>query len=291
MTFGSGPYTYTADAGWPKKRPEGWTWGGTPGMACDARGRVFVYSRCPHPLVVFDAEGNFLDSWGEDLLKDAHGIYVDADDNVYCVERGRHCVFKFDRDGRLVLTIGTPDTPAAQDGAPFNLPTDLAVASTGELFVSDGYGNARVHKYAPDGTLLLSWGERGDGPGQFNLSHCVRVDQYDRVWVCDRENNRIQIFDTDGRYLTEWRDLLRPNQVCFDPKEDIVYISELTQRISIYTLDHTLVARWGGGGETPGQEPGQFAGGPHGICCDAQGNLYVGEVFVDGRWHRYVRMR
>ena len=177
----------------------------------------------------------------------------------------------------------------AQHGLIFDTPTDLAVASTGELFISDGYGNARVHKYAPNGERLLSWGERGSGPGQLNMSHCVRIDRQDRVWVCDRENKRIQIFDTDGNYLTEWTGLLDPNQVCFDPHEDIVYITELSQQISIYTFDHELITKWGAGVEPLVDGPGPFVGGPHGICIDAQGNLYVGEVFADGRWHKYVK--
>lgn len=288
MIFGSGEYTYEVDVTWPRK-PVDWTWGWTPGMACDSQNRIFVNSRGPHPLVIFDTDGNMLDSWGEDLLQDPHGLFIDADDNVFCVERDQHCVFKFDRHGKLLMTIGTPGTPGAEDGLPFNRPTDLAVASNGDLFISDGYGNAHMHKYSADGTWLQTWGGPGDGPSQFNLCHNVRIDRRDRLWVCDRENNRIQIFDTDGQYLTEWGGLLRPNQTWFDPVDDIVYITELTQQISIYTLDHQLITTWGGGGETPGEAPGQFVGGPHGICQDKQGNLYVGEVFVDGRWHKYVR--
>jgi hypothetical protein len=179
MAFGSGKYTYEVAEGWGKL-PQGWTWGWIPAVACDSQDRVFVYSRSEHPLVIFDRDGNFLDSWGEDVIKDAHGIYIDAEDNIYCTERETHCVFKFNRYGELVMTLGNPGQPG-QDGEPFNLPTDLAIASTGELFVSDGYGNARVHKYSPEGELLLSWGERGTGPGQFELSHCVRIDKHDRV--------------------------------------------------------------------------------------------------------------
>ena len=117
MTFGSGEYTYRADMDWAK-RPEGWTWGWTPGMACDSQGRIFVSSRCDHPLVLFDADGNFLDSWGEGILDTAaaHGIYIDPDDNVYCTEFNRHCIRKFNPDGALVLTIGTPGVPGEQDG-------------------------------------------------------------------------------------------------------------------------------------------------------------------------------
>lgn len=288
MVFGSGRYSYTVDPGWPK-RPSEWSWGWTPGMACDSQDRLFVYSRCDHPLLVFSTDGELLASWGEGLLKDPHGITIDKDDNVYCVERNRHCVFKFNREGQLVLTIGLPDVPGAKEGEPFNRPTDIAVASNGELFISDGYGNSRMHKYSADGQRLLSWGEPGSRPGQFNLCHCVRIDRQDRLWVCDRENNRIQLFDTTGAFLTEWTGLLRPNQVWFEPDEDVVYITELTQQISVYTLDHTLITKWGGAGQTPGDGPGQFVGGPHGICRDSKGNLYVGEVFADGRWHKYVR--
>jgi len=289
MTFGTGKHTYEVAEGWGQL-PEGWTWGWIPAVACDSQDRVYVYSRSEHPLVIFDREGNFLASWGEDILKDAHGIYIDAEDNVYCTERGTHCVRKFNPHGELVMTLGTPGQPAARDGDPFNLPTDLAVSSTGELFVSDGYGNARVHKFSPDGELLLSWGEHGSGPGQFDLSHCVRLDKNDRVWVCDRENNRIQIFDSDGHFLAEWTGLLRPDTIYFDQNDDVpnaVYIAELTQQVSIYTLDGELITKWGGA--KPSDRPGEFLGGPHGIWMDSHGDLYVGEVGVDGRLQKFVR--
>ena len=288
MLFGAGRYSYTVDSSWPK-RPERWSWGWTPGMACDSQDRIFVYSRCDHPLLVFNTNGDLLASWGEGLLKDPHGITIDKDDNVYCVERNRHCIFKFNRHGQLILTIGLPDVPGAQAGDPFNRPTDIAVATNGELFISDGYGNSRMHKYSADGQRLLSWGEPGSGPGQFDLSHCVRIDRHERLWVCDRNNRRIQFFDTDGRYSGEWTGLLQPNQVWFEPEEDIVYITELDGQISVYTFGRTLIAQWGKIGKTPDDGPGQFVGGPHGICRDSKGNLYVGEVFADGRWHKYVR--
>jgi len=171
-----------------------------------------------------------------DLLdQDAHGIYIDSEDNVYCTEHSTHCVYEFSRHGELVMKVGTSGQPAERDGDPFNQPTDLAIASTGELFVSDGYGNARVHKFSPDGELLLWWGERGTGSGQFALSHCVRVDKRDHIWVCDRENDRIQIFDTNGNFLTERIGLRRPSTIFFDPNEDVVYIAELDYQVSIYT--------------------------------------------------------
>lgn len=286
MTFGSGTHTYTVAEGW-SKLPDGWAWGWIPAVACDSHDRVYVYSRSEHPLVIFDRDGNFLDSWGEDVLKDAHGIYIDADDNVYCTERETHCIFKFNRHGELVMTLGTPGQPAARDGDPFNKPTDLAIASTGELFVSDGYGNARVHKYTPDGRLIKSWGERGSGPGQFALSHCVRVDTYDRVWVCDRTNDRIQIFDTEGHFLEERTGLRKPDTIYFDPNEEVVYLAELEQQVSIYTLDGKLITQWGGGRKS--EKPGEFRAYPHGIWMDSHGDLYVAEVQADGRLQKFIR--
>jgi sugar lactone lactonase YvrE len=286
MAFAADKYTYKVVKDWDRL-PEGWTWGWITGVACDSQDRVYVYSRSEHPLVIFDRDGSFLASWGEGILEHAHGIYIDADDNVFCTEHDAHCVYKFNRHGELVLTIGIPGQMAARDGDPFNRPTDLAVSSTGELFVSDGYSNARVHKYSPDGELLLSWGERGSGRVQFNLPHCVRVDRTDRVWVCDRENSRIQIFDTDGRYMTEWTGLLRPDAICFDPREDVVYIAELTHQVSIYTFDGERIACWGGAEAS--EAPGRFLGLPHGICVDSQGDLYVNEVQVDGRLQKFVR--
>jgi streptogramin lyase len=256
-------------------------------VACDSQDRVFVYSRSEHPLLVFDREGRFLEEWGAGVLEDAHGIFIDDQDNVFCTERNTHCMHKFDRNGKLVLTIGTPGRPGARDGDPFNLPTDVGVASTGELFISDGYGNARVHKYSPDGELIMSWGEWGTGPGQFNLSHAVRVDSQDRVWVCDRTNDRIQIFDTEGRFLTEWAGITKPDTLHFDPAGDVLYLAGLEQEVSVYSMDGELLTSWGGG--RPSSKPGEFLACPHGIWSDSRGDLYVGQVQVDGQLQKFIR--
>jgi sugar lactone lactonase YvrE len=287
MQFGAGKYTYELAEGWGKL-PSGWSFGWIPAVATDSNDNVFVYSRSEHPLVIFDREGNFLDSWGEDVLQDAHGINIDAEDNVFCTERNTHCVHKLDKNGKLLLTLGTPGQPGANPGDPFNLPTDLAVAPNGDLYVSDGYGNARVHHFSADGTLIKSWGEPGSGPGQFDLSHCVRIDRHNRLWVCDRSNARIQFFDFDGNYLDQWPDLAHPDQVFFDRHEDVVYMAELDQQVSIYTFDRQLLAQWGG--RVKSDQPGHFGGCPHGIWVDSHGDLYVSEVQIDGKLHKYVRV-
>lgn len=287
MAFGSGKYSYEVDEGWGKL-PAGWRFGWIPAVACDSKDNVYVYSRSEHPLVIFDREGNYLDSWGEDVLEDAHGIFIDKDDNVWCTERNTHCIRKFNSQGELVMTIGTPGQQGANDGDPFRLPTDLAVAANGDLFISDGYGNARVHKYDAEGSLQHSWGTWGSGAGQFELSHCVRLDKEDRVWVCDRTNNRIQIFDTEGNFSTQWTDLKHPDTIHFDPNDDVVYVAELDQQVSIFTLDGELLSQWGGG--APSDEPGEFKACPHGIWTDSRGDLYVGEVQVDDHLQKFVRI-
>ena len=285
MAFGAGTHIYEVQEGWGQL-PEGWAFGWIPAVAVDSQDRVYVYSRSEHPMVVFDREGNFLTSWGDDILKDAHGIFIDAADNIYCTERETHCVRKFTSDGELLMTLGTPDQPA--DGTPFNLPTDLALGPDGEMFVSDGYGNARIHKYSPDGELIKSWGTPGDGPGEFDLPHCVRVDPRHRVMVADRSNNRIQFFTLDGEYIEEWGDFRQPDTIFIDD-EETVYIAELDQRVTILTLDGEIIAQWGS--ERGSTVPGEFFACPHGIWVDSHDDLYVGEVQADGRLQKFIRQK
>lgn len=295
MTLGSGAYTYTVVEDWGTV-PADWQWGWIVGLAVDSQDRIFVASRSEHPLAVFDRDGNLLETWGDGVLfaNQAHGLFIDQADNVYFTDAVNHCLFKFDRTGALVMTLGTPGQAAAVAGEPFNMPTDAAVASTGDFYVSDGYGNMRVHRFSADGDLLHSWGEAGSGLGQFAISHSVRLDAQDRVWICDRENNRVQIFDGDGNFLHAWDGLLRPNTIHFDASEPVVYVAELGRRLSIFALDEQglpgpLLTQWAE--PAPSETPGFWRGGPHGLCTDSAGNLYVGEVElgVAGRMWKYQR--
>ena len=286
MTFGSGNYTYEVHSGWGQL-PEGWTFDWIPAIAVDSQDRIHVYSRSEHPMVVFDREGNFLTSWGEDILKDAHGIFIDAEDNIYCVERNTHVMRKFTKDGELLMTLGTPNKPGEENG-PFNLPTDIALGPDGEMFISDGYGNTRVHKYSPDGEYIMSWGKPGAGPGEFNLPHSVWVDSRNRLMVADRQNNRIQLFTLSGEYITEWGDFLHPDDIFIDDN-DIVYVAELDQRVTILTLDGDVLSQWGS--ERGSEVPGEFFSCPHAIWADSHGDLYVGEVQADHRLQKFIRQK
>ncbi len=281
---GSGAFIYEVDEGWGRL-PTGCELGWVAAVACDAADRVYLYSRGDLPMIVLDSSGTFVSAWGLELLEDAHGLLIDAEQTLWCTERETHCVRRCTTEGKLLQTLGSPHRPG-DPGAPFNLPTDVGRDSTGCIYVSDGYGNARVHKYSADGNWLLSWGEAGTGPGQFDLPHCVRVDADDRVLVADRGNNRIQIFNTQGRHQDSWTDLLQPDTIHIDG-DGTIYVAELEQRVSILDRQGQVLARWGSGRRI--DAPGEFLGCPHGICTDSRGDLYVCEVQTDGRFQKFIR--
>ncbi|HME96182.1 MAG TPA: peptidyl-alpha-hydroxyglycine alpha-amidating lyase family protein, partial [Methylomirabilota bacterium] len=214
--------------GWGRL-PEGWTYREVAGVAVDKQDRAFVFTRGEHPVIVFDRDGNFLRSWGEGVIRRAHGITIDTDEMVWLTDDLHHTVRKFTPDGKLLLTIGDPDRPAElQGGKPFNRPTHVAICPrSGYLFVSDGYGNSRVHKYAPDGAYVMSWGEPGTDPGQFNLPHNLVTDRDGMVYVADRENHRVQIFDGKGRYQGQWNNLHRPCGLFADRPGGLFFVGEL----------------------------------------------------------------
>jgi DNA-binding beta-propeller fold protein YncE len=290
VKYGSGQYSYELVEGWAKL-PQDKSFGDVCGMAIDPQDRVYVLNRSKDPIMIFDREGTFLSSWGMGYFGRAHGSCIGPDGSIYCTDDIQHTVTKFDAAGHVLMMLGTKNQPSdtgyrqvadlferlasiTRGGPPFNRPTGVALSSEGNIFVSDGYGNARVHKFSPDGTLLLSWGGPGAAQGQFRLPHSIRVDRDDRVWVADRENSRLQIFDENGEFLVDWIDLFRPTDLCIDA-DDVVYVSELCRRISVFTIEGALLARWGNEGHEV-NDPLFVA--PHGIAVDSYGDLYVGEV-------------
>ncbi len=296
MLYGTGKYRYELVDGWAKCS-EGWSVGDVCGVSIDSQDRVYVFNRSAHPVAVFDREGSLLTSWGEGLFKTPHGICLGPDGSVYCTDAGNHTVSKFTLDGKLLLVLGNKDQPSEtgymgqpdsyesvatirQGGPPFNSPTGVALSSSGEIYVSDGYGNARVHKFSPDGTLLLSWGEPGDAPGHFRWPHAVFVDKRERVWVADRLNDRIQIFNAKGEFLSQWTGLRYPTGIFIDGDET-VYVSEIGREVNIFTTDGKRLARWGMSrlvtSEGQDKKTALFLA-PHTISVDSRGDLYVGEV-------------
>ena len=203
-TVGSGDYTYTLIENWAKL-PAGETWGNTSAVATDSQDRVYVFQRKDPPVMIFDRDGNFLNSWGISAITDPHGIFIE-DDIIYLTDRADSVALKFTLDGKALQVIGRRGVHSnteceiagelvPQASGPFKYPTELVPAPSGDLYVSDGYRNARVHRFSPNGRLLASWGEPGkEGPNQFHLPHSILVDPGGLVYVCDRENNRIQGF-------------------------------------------------------------------------------------------------
>jgi DNA-binding beta-propeller fold protein YncE len=292
--------------------PAGWKWTEVAAVATDSQDRVFVFERGEHPVLVFSREGVFQRSWGEGVFRRPHGLCIGPDDAVYCTDDLDHTVRKFTPEGELLLTLGTSGQPSdtgatshdyrtiRRAGPPFHYPTNVALSSADELFITDGYGNARVHRFSADGRLIRSWGEPGSGPGQFHVPHGIAVDAEGVVYVADRENSRLQLFTPQGHYLTEWTDVARPCQVCVDAKGD-VYVAELGfhagrwpgtplprpdasgGRVSVFNQRGELEARWGGGRNPCA--PGDFFA-PHDICVDSHGDVYVGEVVLSAGGNR-----
>jgi NHL repeat len=289
VTVGSGQFTYEVAERWGTL-PDGWTYKEVAAVGVDRRDQVYLFTRGEHPVIVFDRGGNFLRSWGEGLFKRAHGVTIGPDDTIYLTDDGDHTVRKCTLEGKVLLTLGIPGKPAPyQSGEPFNRCTHVALSPKNELYVSDGYGNSRVHKYSPDGKLLFSWGEPGTDPGQFNIVHNIVTDREGYVYVADRENHRIQVFDGNGKFIDQWHNMHRPCALYMDSgREPLCYLGELGPgmsvnkdcpnlgpRLSILSKQGKLLARLGD--TVPGEAPGQFIA-PHGLALDSRGDIYVGEV-------------
>jgi DNA-binding beta-propeller fold protein YncE len=283
MRFGSDEIEFEIEIDWAKL-PEGWSFGHVIGVDVDQNDNVYVLNRGEHPLIIFDKDGKFLKSWGEGEMTAGHGLHIEGK-VAYITDYKEHIVSKYTLDGRLLKTWGTRGVPG-EDGEPFNRPTDVDVAPSGEIYISDGYVNARVHKYSADGELLFSWGEHGTGPGQFDISHDVCIARDGRVFVADRQNHRIQIFTPHGEYINELTGFKQPCSVTID-KDDYIYVTELQQRFSILDSEGNLIARWGG---EKSLEPGLFMN-PHCACIDSKGDLYIGETLEGSRIQKFKRVR
>ncbi len=290
MQVYEGTRQYEVVEDWPTM-PEGTSWDQVVEIVVDAQDRVFIFHRGTPSPMIFNTAGEYQGTWLEsDHWRDIHGVSIGSDSEgeyFIVVDRDRHQVSRATLDGEVVWTIGNPDTPGAE-GQPFNRPTDSAIAPNGDIYVSDGYGNAHVHQFTSTGEHIRTWGGKGVGPGKFNLTHAVRV--IDRqgeptVYVCDRQNHRIQLFTLDGEYITKLTGFKQPVDLVVDD-EGVRYVGELQHRVSILDDKDSVITRIGGESKA---EPGYFVA-PHSVWFDSEGSLYVGEVLEGKRVSKFKRV-
>ena len=304
-TVGSGKYTYQLEKDWAKF-PEGMSFGWPASVATDSEDRVYVFQRDKQPpVLVFDRDGTYLTGWGIDAMAGPHHIYI-ADDIAYLVDREDCVVLRYTLDGKPLQVIGDrgqasdtgigPDFDNENDlppnaAGPFNFPTKMVPAPNGDIYVSDGYQNSRVHRFSADGQLKHSWGQPGkSGPYDLHLPHSVLVTDNGQVYVCDRENHRIQVYDSEGSHLASWDNVRRPMDIAVD-SDGSFYVAEVyveqdrlgrldllpegEHRVSVLDENGALLCRWD-------------AALAHGIWVDGQGDIYLALPNALSV-HKYVR--
>ncbi len=213
---------YRVDPFWPKK-PEGFVWEAMPGIAVGKNQEVWTFTRSKPPtppVQVYDANGNFLRAWGEKSIGLAHHLKVDREGNVWIADIDLHVVREFTPTGTLLRTLGTPGEKGC-DETHMNMPTDMIATQNGDVFVSDGYGNNRVVHFDKDGKFVKAWGTMGVGPEEFSLPHAIDIDSAGRLYIADRNNQRIQVYSQAGKLLDSWPNILIPWGFCITPKDEI----------------------------------------------------------------------
>lgn len=233
-------------------------------VAVDSRGFVHVLRRGAPPVAVYTPQGEFAYGYGAGEIFDSHGIAIDARDRVLVADRDAHQILIFSREGGLCQALGARHAPRWRE--PFNHPTRAAVALDGEIYVADGYGNARVHRFAADGGYLGGFGEIGAGPGEFMTPHSIIVDRDSRLLVADRENDRVQLFARDGRWLGEWRGLCRPMDLC-QRADGVILVTDQVPSVTAFAPDGRRLDR---GRPSPN--------GAHGIAESSDGSIYLAEI-------------
>jgi DNA-binding beta-propeller fold protein YncE len=240
------------------------------GVAVNSKGHIYVFHRGKHPLMEFDANGKYLHSIADDLFVTAHTVRVDVEDNIWTTDVGSHVVLKLSPEGRVLLSLGRMRTPG-DDVLHFNQPTDVALDREGNIYVADGEGNSRVLKFNKFGNPVLGWGMKGSGPAQFDLPHSIAIDD-DLVYVGDRENGRIQVFDLNGHYIREWK-LGHPFGLFITPDHFIYMSDAIAGRILKINRDGKVVGVLDG----PPSDKGRHFD-PHSLAVDKENSIFTAEV-------------
>lgn len=303
---------YGVDPNWPK-RPEniskkGWV----AGLAIDAKDQVWFLKNCPDPIQVYTTDGEFVRTWGRGQFVNPHGLRIDPEGKVWVADFGLHVVQKFTPEGELLLTLGVRGQKG-EDAAHFNMPTDMVITPTGDIFVTDGYGNRRIVHYDKDGEFVKAWGQYGTAPGSFVLPHTIVVDSKGKLYVADRNSGRIQVFNQDGKFLNQWANVIMPWGISINAQDDIwvcgssphwwkrngkfpEYKDQLFMRFStdghVRQIWHIPLGDIGEDKNKPDVsrlKPGETVG-VHCIAQDSKGNLFVGDIYGE-RAQKFVPIR
>lgn len=295
---------YRVDPHWPR-RPANVNWGGMPGVVLDKNGLVWISTRANPPIQVYDADGKFIKAWGEKSINIdyVHYIKIDHDGNVWLADCGNHVVMKFTPDGKLLEMLGTFGKPG-NDKHHFNMPTDMAITPDGDIFVSDGYGNQRIVHFDKNRKFVRQWGGPGTRPGQFALPHAIVMDSSGKLYVADRSNVRVQVFNQKGDLLDVWFDLLVPWGLAVTKNDDIWVCGSSPMRLrendtcfGIPPKDQ-LAMKFNTSGKLlqlvtfplgkDGKEKTGELNWVHGIALDGKDNIYAGDI-AGKRAQKFIR--
>ena len=271
------------------KLPDGANFGQVAGVALNSEGHIFVFHRGLNPLMEFDQEGNFIRSLADGLIKKAHGLRIDKGDNIWITDVETHLVIKFSPEGKVKMVLGHQGTAGEWSEKHklvlFNKPTDVAFNVRGDIFVADGYGNSRVVRLNKNGEFTLSWGKSGRGEAEFNIPHSIAIDKKGLVYVVDRENKRLQIFDQDGNFKKMWTNVGAPYGLFLTPAQDMFVADGLNGHIYKLNLDGEILGQFG----TPGKGLGQF-NLAHFLAVDSAESVYVAEI-INWRVQKLIKIK
>lgn len=291
---------------WPQ-RPADLKWRYVTGVTVDAKDQVWILNAIKPQIQIYSSDGKFIDAWGSDLFKNPHFLRLDREGNVWAADYGAHVVMKFSPKGELMLTLGTPGVAGADD-THLNRPTDMAFAPNGDVFVTDGYGNNRIVHFDAQGKFVKAWGSLGVEAGQLSQPHSIAMDSKGLLYVAERNNCRVQVFDQSGKSLAQWRHLINPWALHITDRDEVLICGSSPARwgprhnLGNPPSDQLLIKF-----DTTGralelwtfplapegtQVPGQLDW-CHGLGVDSQGNLYIGDVADNSLTHRvqkFVRL-
>jgi DNA-binding beta-propeller fold protein YncE len=275
LALAQGPLPYHPLENWAKL-PAGWNLGECSGVAVDKNDNVWVFNRGAHPVIEFDSAGKMLRAWSEVPVKSSHGIRVDPEGNIWLIDVAGHKVLKMSPEGRVLMVIGAVGDAAGNQTSTdaFNRPTNVGFAPDGNFFITDGYVNSRVAKFTAGGDYIKQWGAKGTGDNEFNIVHDIVLDSRGRLYVADRENSRIQIFDQEGKFLGKWTDIGAAWGLAYVARENAIYMADgRNDRVVRLNMEGQVTGTLGSHGKTAGKFHY-----PHSIAVDSTGAIYVAEI-------------